>query len=138
MRKLVLLFIITISFFVTYCFAGDNKAPIFQGATDTECIKFSGVDLTWVESFKTEDYVHYINRPVENAMVCHKREMLLFIIKGLEEVYIILGQEYPDKTQSWQLFEVDINDNDDEFTKRYKEMLLELVNMITEPEMWCM
>ena len=130
--------IVIISFFGTYCFAGDNKAPIFQGATDTECIKFSGVDLTWVESFKTEDYVHYINRPVENAMVCHKREMLLFIIKGLEEVYIILGQEYPDKTQSWQLFEVDINDNDDEFTKRYKEMLLELVNMITEPEMWCM
>jgi hypothetical protein len=139
MRKLVLLFIITISFFVaSFCFASDNKSPIFQGATDTECIKFSGVDLTWVESFKTEDYVHYINRPVENAMVCHKREMLLFIIKGLEEVYIILGQEYPDKTQSWQLFEVDINDNDDEFTKRYKEMLLELVNMITEPEMWCM
>ena len=64
--------------------------------------------------------------------------MVLFVIKGTKDVSIILGQEYPDKTQSWQLFEVDINDNDDEFTKRYREMLLELVNMITEPEMWCM
>ena len=41
-KKIILLFIIVISFFGTYCFAGDNKAPIFQGATDTECIKKQG------------------------------------------------------------------------------------------------
>ncbi len=139
MRKLVLLFIITISFFVaSFCFASDNKSPIFQGATDTECVKYSGVDMSWVEIFHTNNHIHYVNREVQHAVVCNKKEMVLFVIKGTKDVSIILGQEYPDKTQSWQLFEVDINDNDDEFTKRYREMLLELVNMITEPEMWCM
>ena len=137
MRKLVLLFIITISFFVTYCFAGDNKSPIFQGKTDTECIKETGVDLRWVESFKTDNYVHYVNRPVENALVCHKKEMLLFVIKGFGEVYIILGQEYSDKTQNWQLFEVDIYNDGDAFTRRYREMLIELATMIPESEKKC-
>jgi len=137
MRKLVLLFIITISFFVTYCFAGDNKSPIFQGKTDTECIKETGVDLRWVESFKTDNYVHYVNRPVENALVCHKKEMLLFVIKGFKGVYIILGQEYSDKTQNWQLFEVDIYNDGDAFTRRYREMLRELATMIPESEKKC-
>ncbi len=137
MRKLVLLFIITISFFVTYCFAGDNKSPIFQATTDTECIKKTGVNLSWVESFKTESYVHYVNRPVENALVCHKKEMLLFVIKGFKGVYIILGQEYSDKTQNWQLFEVDIYNDGDAFTKRYREMLCELATMIPESEKKC-
>ena len=137
MRKLVLLFIITISFFVTYCFAGDNKSPIFQGKTDTECIKETGVDLRWVESFKTDNYVHYVNRPVENALVCHKKEMLLFVIKGFKGVYIILGQEYSDKTQNWQLFEVDIYNDGDAFTRRYREILIELATMIPESEKKC-
>jgi len=138
MRKLVLLFIITISFFVaSFCFAGDNKAPIFQGKTDAECIKETGVDLRWVESFKTDNYVHYVNRPVENALVVHKTEMLLFVIKGFEEIYVICGQEYLDGTQKWQLFTVDIYDDEDEFTRRYKLMLLELVTMIPESEKKC-
>ena len=140
-KKTILPFIIVIiSFFGTYCFADDNnnnKAPIFQGATDTECIKFSGVDLTWVESFKTDNYVHYVNRPVENALVVHKTEMLLFVIKGFEEIYVICGQEYLDGTQKWQLFTVDIYDDEDEFTRRYKLMLLELVTMIPESEKKC-
>ena len=138
MRKLVLLFIITISFFVaSFCFADDNKSPIFQGKTDTECIKETGVDLRWVESFKTDNYVHYVNRPVENALVCHKKEMLLFVIKGFKGVYIILGQEYSDKTQNWQLFEVDIYNDGDAFTRRYREMLRELATMIPESEKKC-
>ena len=137
-KKITLLFIIVIiSFFVTYCFAGDNKSPIFHGKTDTECIKETGVDLRWVESFKTDNYVHYVNRPVENALVVHKTEMLLFVIKGFKGVYIILGQEYSDKTQSWMLFEVDIYDNDDAFTRRYREMLIELATMIPESEKKC-
>ena len=142
-KKIILPFfiiIVIISFFGTYCFADDNKnkkAPIFQGATDTECIKFSGVDLTWVESFKTDNYVHYVNRPVENALVCHKKEMLLFVIKGFGEVYIILGQEYSDKAQNWQLFEVDIYNDGDAFTRRYREMLIELATMIPESEKKC-
>jgi len=136
-KKIILLFIIVISFFGTYCFAGDNKAPIFQGATDTECIKKTGVNLSWVESFKTESYVHYLNRPIKNALVVHKVEMLLFVIKGFEEIYVICGQEYLDGTQKWQLFTVDIYDDEDEFTRRYKLMLLELVNMIPESEKKC-
>ena len=136
-KKIILLFIIVISFFGTYCFAGDNKSPIFQGKTDTECIKETGVDLRWVESFKTDNYVHYVNRPVENALVCHKKEMLLFVIKGFGEVYIILGQEYSDKAQNWQLFEVDIYNDGDAFTRRYREMLRELATMIPESEKKC-
>ena len=136
-KKIILLFIIVISFFGTYCFADDNKAPIFQGATDTECIKKTGVNLSWVESFKTESYVHYLNRPIKNALVVHKVEMLLFVIKGFEEIYVICGQEYLDGTQKWQLFTVDIYDDEDEFTRRYKLMLLELVNMIPESEKKC-
>ena len=136
-KKIILPFIIVISFFGTYCFAGDNKAPIFQGATDTECIKKTGVNLSWVESFKTESYVHYLNRPIKNALVVHKVEMLLFVIKGFEEIYVICGQEYLDGTQKWQLFTVDIYDNEDEFTRRYKLMLLELVNMIPESKKKC-
>lgn len=147
-RKKIILpfFIIVVSFFVTgspHCLAGidivarDNKAPIFQATTDTECIKETGVNLSWVESFKTESYVHYVNRPVENALVCHKKEMLLFVIKGFEEIYVICGQEYLDGTQHWQLFTVDIYDDEDEFTRRYKLMLLELVNMIPESEKKC-
>ncbi len=136
-KKIILLFIIVISFFGTYCFAGDNKSPIFQGKTDTECIKETGVDLRWVESFKTDNYVHYVNRPVENALVCHKKEMLLFVIKGFGEVYIILGQEYSDKAQNWQLFEVDIYNDGDAFTRRYREMLIELATMIPESEKKC-
>jgi hypothetical protein len=129
--------IVIISFFGTYCFAGDNKAPIFQATTDTECIKKTGVNLSWVESFKTESYVHYLNRPIKNALVVHKVEMLLFVIKGFEEIYVICGQEYLDGTQKWQLFTVDIYDDEDEFTRRYKLMLLELVNMIPESEKKC-
>ena len=136
-KKIILPFIIVISFFGTYCFAGDNKAPIFQGATDTECIKKTGVNLSWVESFKTESYVHYLNRPIKNALVVHKVEMLLFVILGFEEIYVICGQEYLDGTQKWQLFTVDIYDDEDEFTRRYKLMLLELVNMIPESEKKC-
>ena len=130
--------IVIISFFSTYCFAdNNNKAPIFQGKTDAECIKETGVDLRWVESFKTDNYVHYVNRPVENALVCHKKEMLLFVIKGFKGVYIILGQEYSDKMQNWQLFEVDIYDDGDAFTRRYREMLIELATMIPESEKKC-
>jgi len=114
-----------------------KKDPIFQGKTDTECRKKTGVDLTWVESFKTENYVHYINRPVENALVVHKIEMLLFVIKGFEEVYIILGQEYSDKTQSWMLFGVDIYDDYSEFTQFYRKMLYELTSLIHEPKSKC-
>jgi hypothetical protein len=130
--------IVIISFFGTYCFAdNNNKAPIFQATTDTECIKKTGVNLSWVESFKTESYVHYLNRPIKNALVVHKVEMLLFVIKGFEEIYVICGQEYLDGTQKWQLFTVDIYDDEDEFTRRYKLMLLELVNMIPESEKKC-
>jgi hypothetical protein len=139
MGKTILPFfiIIVISFFGTYCFAGDNKATIFRATTDTECIKKTGVNLSWVESFKTESYVHYLNRPIKNALVVHKVEMLLFVIKGFEEIYVICGQEYLDGTQKWQLFTVDIYDDEDEFTRRYKLMLLELVNMIPESEKKC-
>ena len=139
-KKTILPFfiIVIISFFVaSFCFASDNKSPIFQGKTDTECIKETGVDLRWVESFKTDNYVHYVNRPVENALVVHKTEMLLFVIKGFGEVYIILGQEYSDKTQNWQLFEVDIYNDGDAFTRRYREMLIELATMIPESEKKC-
>ena len=140
MGKTILPFfiIIVISFFGTYCFAdNNNKAPIFQATTDTECIKKTGVNLSWVESFKTESYVHYLNRPIKNALVVHKVEMLLFVIKSFEEIYVICGQEYLDGTQKWQLFTVDIYDDEDEFTRRYKLMLLELVNMIPESEKKC-
>ena len=130
--------IVIISFFGTYCFADNkNKAPIFQATTDTECIKKTGVNLSWVESFKTESYVHYLNRPIKNALVVHKVEMLLFVIKGFGEVYIILGQEYSDKAQNWQLFEVDIYNDGDAFTRRYREMLIELATMIPESEKKC-
>ena len=137
MKKLILLFIIVISFFVTYCFAGDNKAPIFQGATDTECVKYSGVDMSWVEIFHTNNHIHYVNREVQHALVYHKEEEMVFVIKGLTEVYVILGQEYSDKSQSWQLFEVDINDDNDEFTKRYRGMLEELMTLARRPEQKC-
>lgn len=138
MRKLVLLFIITISFFVaSFCFASDNKSPIFQGATDTECVKYSGVDMSWVEIFHTNNHIHYVNREVQHALVYHKEEEMIFVIKGLTEVYVILGQEYSDKSQSWQLFEVDINDDNDEFTKRYRGMLEELMTLARKPEQKC-
>ena len=139
-KKTILPFfiIVIISFFVaSFCFASDNKSPIFQATTDTECIKKTGVNLSWVESFKTESYVHYLNRPIKNALVVHKVEMLLFVIKSFEEIYVICGQEYLDGTQKWQLFTVDIYDDEDEFTRRYKLMLLELVNMIPESEKKC-
>ena len=63
--------------------------------------------------------------------------MLLFVIKGFKGVYIILGQEYSDKTQNWQLFEVDIYNDGDAFTRRYREMLIELATMIPESEKKC-
>jgi hypothetical protein len=63
--------------------------------------------------------------------------MLLFVIKGFEEVYIILGQEYSDKTQSWMLFGVDIYDDYSEFTQFYRKMLYELTSLIHEPKSKC-
>ena len=117
-------------------FAGD-KAPLFQSKTDTECIRESGVNMSWCESFTTKNFIHYVNREVEHALVTHKWEKIIFIIKGLKEVYIICGQEYPDKTQTWQLFEVDIYDNGDSFTQLYREMLRELIALNPEPEKKC-
>jgi hypothetical protein len=93
--------------------------------------------MSWCESFATKNFIHYVNREIEHALITHKWEKIIFIIKGLKEVYIICGQEYPDKTQTWQLFEVDIYDNDDAFVKLYKEMLRELINLNPEPEKKC-
>jgi hypothetical protein len=93
--------------------------------------------MSWVETFTTDNYIHYINREVEHALVYHDTEMLIFVIKGFEEVYIICGQVYLDGTQNWQLFEVDMYSSEDAFTKRYREMLCELATLIPEPEKKC-
>jgi len=114
-----------------------DKAPIYQSQTDKECINKSGVDMSWVDTFHTDNYIHYVNREVKHALVYHKEEEMIFVIKGLTEVYVILGQEYSDKSQSWQLFEVDINDDNDEFTKRYRGMLEELMTLARKPEQKC-
>ena len=114
-----------------------DKAPMYQSQTDKECINKSGVDMSWVDTFYTDNYIHYVNREVKHALVYHKEEEMIFVIKGLTEVYVILGQEYSDKSQSWQLFEVDINDDNDEFTKRYRGMLEELMTLARKPEQKC-
>ncbi len=114
-----------------------DKAPIYQGKTDKECIDRAGVDMSWIEVFHTGSYTHYINREVNHAVVCHKDEMMLFVIKGTEDVSIIIGQMYSDGNQCWQLFKVDINDDSDEFTKRYREMLDELRSLAYKPEQKC-
>ncbi len=114
-----------------------DKAPIYQSQTEKECINKSGVDMSWVDTFHTDNYIHYVNREVKHALVYHKEEEMIFVIKGLTEVYVILGQEYSDKSQSWQLFEVDINDDNDEFTKRYRGMLEELMTLARRPEQKC-
>ena len=114
-----------------------DKAPIYQGKTDKECIDRAGVDMSWIEVFHTGSYTHYINREVNHAVVCHKDEMMLFVIKGTEDVSIIIGQMYSDGSQCWQLFKVDINDDSDEFTKRYREMLDELRSLAYKPEQKC-
>ncbi|MDP6570382.1 MAG: hypothetical protein QGF57_03990 [Candidatus Marinimicrobia bacterium] len=119
-----------------YGFMGD-KSPVYQSQTDKECIERTGVNMSWVETFTTDNYIHYVNREVEHALVYHDAEMLIFAIKGLEEVYIICGQVYLDGTQNWQLFEVDIYNSEDAFTKRYREMLCELATLIPEPEKKC-
>ena len=148
-RKKIILpfFIIVVSFFVTgspHCLADidivardDTKTPIFQSKSYKECIRKSGVDMSWVEIVKTENYTHYINREVEHALVYHDSKMLIFVIKGTKDISIILGQEYSDKTQSWMLFEIDIYDNNDAFTRGYREMLRELATLIPEPEKKC-
>ena len=138
MLKKLLITFLGIAFFsiTSSLFAGD-KAPLFQSKTDTECIRESGVNMSWCESFATKNFIHYVNREIEHALVTHKWEKIIFIIKGLKEVYIICGQEYSDKSQSWQLFEVDIYDNDDSFTQLYKEMLRELIALNPEPEKKC-
>jgi|TARA_Y100000310_G_scaffold345711_1_gene468670 hypothetical protein len=139
-KKLLITFLSIVFFSITsHCFAGD-KNPLYQSKTSKECIKESGVDMSWIEVINTRTYTHYINREVEHAVVHNKLEKIIFIIKGLKEVYIICGQEYPDKTQTWLLYEIDINEFDDSFTKLYKTMLEELVeyfNSDSEPETKC-
>jgi len=136
-KTLLITFLCIACFTITsHCFSGD-KIPLYQSKTYKECVKESGVDMSWIEIVDTKNYTHYINREVEHALVFHRYEKLIFVIKGLKEVYLICGQEYSDKTQSWQLFEVDINDNDDEFTQLYREMLKELVNRYKKPEKKC-
>ena len=148
-RKKIILpfFIIVVSFFVTgspHCLADidivardDTKTPIFQSKSYKECIRKSGVDMSWVEIVKTENYTHYINREVEHALVYHDSKMLIFVIKGTKDISIILGQEYSDKTQSWMLFGVDIYDDYSEFTQFYRKMLYELTSLIHEPKSKC-
>tara|TARA_Y100000296_G_C5169868_1_gene256685 strand:+ start:381 stop:833 length:453 start_codon:yes stop_codon:yes gene_type:complete len=138
-KKIITIFLSITLLFLTvtsYCSA-DDRSPIYQGKTDSECIEQSGVNMSWVETFTTDNYIHYINREVEHALVYHDTEMLIFVIKGFEEVYIICGQAYPDKTQSWQLFKVDIYDDSDIFTEMYREMLHELATSPRKPEEKC-
>ena len=136
-KKLLITFLGIVFFLITSSLFAGDKAPLFQSKTDTECIRESGVNMNWCESFTTKNFIHYVNREIEHALVTHKWEKIIFIIKGLKEVYIICGQEYPDKTQTWQLFEVDINEPDDSFTQLYKEMLRELIALNPEPEKRC-
>jgi hypothetical protein len=136
-KKLLITFLGIAFFLITSSLFAGDKAPLFQSKTDTECIRESGVNMSWCESFTTKNFIHYVNREVEHALITHKWEKIIFIIKGLEEVYIICGQEYPDKTQTWQLFEVDIYDNGDSFTQLYREMLRELIALNPEPEKKC-
>ena len=136
-KKLLITFLGIVFFSITSSLFAGDKAPLFQSKTDTECIRESRVNMSWCESFTTKNFIHYVNREIEHALVTHKWEKIIFIIKGLEEVYIICGQEYSDKTQTWQLFEVDIYDNGDSFTQLYREMLRELIALNPEPEKKC-
>ena len=136
-KKLLITFLGIVFFLITSSLFAGDKAPLYQSNSYKMCIMESGVDMSWIEIVHTKTYMHYINREAEHAVVYNKLERIIFIVKGLGEVYIICGQEHSDKTQTWLLYGVDINEPDDTFTQLYEEMLIELANTIREPEKRC-
>lgn len=106
----------------------EQQKPVFVSSSMWAAIGYTCVDVDESYVIVTDNYIHYQNPNNKHAAVFHKTKTMLFIRIGDANVraYFIIGMNLTRQNEWWSVYEIRIQEEENLYTKMYKEMVDEL------------